>query len=288
MKKQLICVIAVAIFYCLRLNAQEKESIIKSWQIEPTFNFRFFNISGVAEGETIDFLNYPEYPSGEPFYYAFLGFSGKILFINSIKTEFEAGIYDHGDPALLQFNAIYYPKKNMGISAGAMLFSYLSNDFSSFHQKKYPDFQGDLHGNFQQRTRYYSAYFAGVEFGYPGNKMNVSLKLQAGIGGHHSFEEKIQQKRIHSNYKEVLHYNTDYHLFPVFYPVFEFQQQLIDAKALTMGISFRGSLFYTFTAVDYQRTRYQWTIQDPEVLEIISKKHHFWKADGSLGFYLRW
>ncbi len=286
--KSILSVAILLLLLPLLLKAQEEAGIFEQWQIEPTFNFRYFNISGVAEGETIDFLNYPESASGEPFYYAFLGLAGNIYFTNNLKTEFEVALYDHGDPALLKFNAIYYLKKNMGITAGAALFTYLSNDFSSFHQNKYPEFQGDLHWNFQQRTRYYSAYFAGIELVYPGEKTNVSLKLQGGIGGHHSFEEKMQQKRINSNYKEILQYNTYYHLFPVFYPVFELQQQLIDAKALTMGISFRSSLFYTFTAVDYKRTLYQWTNQNPEVLKINCEKHHLWKADGSLGFYLRW
>lgn len=279
----------ILVLLIFSLYAQDNKSgLIKNWQIEPTFNFRYFNITTFPEGENIDFLNYPESESGEPFYYAFLGFAARVEFNNNIKVALNAALYDHADPALIEFNAGYFPKNRWGITTGATMFSYLSNDFSSFHRKKYPDFDGNLHNNFQQRTRFLSAFYAGVEYFYPGGKTMLSVKLQAGFGGHHAFEEKLQQKQILSNYKEIIHYKTSYHFSPVFYPSIEFQQQLINAKSLTMGVSIRGSLFYTFTAIDYQQTIFQWTYENKSVKEIESENHPFIKADGSLGFFIRW
>ncbi len=273
------------VFSNLALLAQDK--LLITYKLSMFGGLRDTKVDSFPNTQNLDFLNYLyDFHSG--YDYEYFGFSGHFWLKNSFEADIKIAMYDDFAPDNLNLTVQYFFHQNMGVNFGFYSHTQLMNGFNSFHITSDTGWYGDLETNFRQRKLRDRGFQGGIvikeDFGF----INPSLKINAGISSFKPFSETVLQKEIDGNFLRRIDYQTNNT-----WSFFFFQELLLDFDCMkfektSLGIQLQENYFFSNKSIDYTKTVFEWTAENPLTESVNPPKHKYGKFDFDLGIYLKW
>lgn len=260
---------------------------IEKKQTSVWFGVRDITPDSLANSGDLDFLNY-FYSSDEMAEYQYLGLSAHLWFRGNWEADLKVGMYDDFAPTSLNLKASWRPTKYLGFTAGFYSYPQLLNEFNMFHRLSDEGFYGDTDSNLRQRRVHESGIMAGLVMPVDYRFIHLTLYMNGGISTLSKFSEKVTQKMINGNMKREIRYSTKNSPALFFFPEAELGLDCFRIGETTLGIRGRVSWYAVKRSVDYNRTTWEWTYDNPVYEEVDNPAHRFSKLEIDAGLYLTW
>ncbi len=285
------CYAKIMMFLLLSLAASPllpaQGRFIEKKQAAIWFGVRDITPDSLANSGDLDFLNYL-YSSDEMAEYQYLGLSAHLWFRGDWEADLKVAMYDDFAPTSLNLKAIWMPMKYMGFTAGFYSYPQLLNEFNMFHRLSDEGFYGDTDSNFRQRHIHETGVMAGLVMPVNYRFIHLTLYLNGGISALSKFNEKITQKIVNGNMKREIRYSTKSSRALFFFPEADLGLDCFRIGETTLGIRGHASWYITRRSIDYSRTTYEWTYDNPVKEVIDNPAHRFSKLEFDAGIYLTW
>ncbi len=279
MKKIVIFILIIG-----NLTVFAQNGFIKSYKIATFVGVRDDKRDSFPNNENLDFLNYIKQDK-EYVDYLYLGLSSHILFKHNIETDLRFAFM--GGMSDIYISTQYFPIKNVGFNIGFYSNGYMLNEFSTYHKINDIGMFGDLETNYRQRFPVDIGFFGGLNLQIRFWKIHTLMKLNTGMSSIKPFSETVGQKEVNGNYRKNIEYETKHNFQIYYFPELEFNIDCIKIQNSTIGFQLQTSYFYARKSIDYKRTIYEWTNQNPIIENISGQKHQIRLFYLDLGLYVR-
>ncbi len=260
---------------------------IEKKQASLWFGIRDITRDSLANSGDLDFLNYL-HSSDEMAEYQYLGLSAHLWFRGNWEADLKVAMYDDFAPTSLNIKAIWMPRKYLGFTAGFYSYPQLMNEFNMFHRLSDEGWFGDTDTNFRQRRIHETGIMAGVVMPVNHRFIHLTLYLNGGISTLSKFSEKVTQKMINGNMRREIRYSTKNSPDFFFFPEAELGLDCFRIGNSTLGVRGHASWFTVKRSVDYNRTTWEWTYDNPLQEEVDNPAHRFTKFEIDAGIYITW
>ncbi len=266
------------------VTAQSMDEVrLSSW-----FGFRQIQCERHAPAEHLDFINYLDanenYPEDD-----YLGFTLFMNFSGPWQADLRFTLNSGWGFSGYNLKIKYLPLKFLGISAGMIRHPHQIYYFEEYLINRDQDYFTDLRNgsNHKYRVAADRGWMAGLVFPLDYRFLHLSLHINGGISSIIPFREEFGQKRINSNFKRDLVYETrnSFNLF--FFPEATFSMDLLRIGKARIGIQAQASWYLTNKYLNYTLTTYEWTYDSSDVAQITSPGHHLGKLEYDIGLIVR-
>lgn len=257
------------------------------------FGGRIFNQPPVGMANQLDFFDYLISEDWEQTNYrASYGYLG-LGYSNLINQSFEADIRLTMNSAFRintgYLRGIYYLVKQIGVTMTYYAYPQLLNEFRAYYDiQELKSYSYIDDPDRMQWSIYDHTVSAGILFPFNQNYLSFKVGVNAGIMFTGNFKCAVNQKEVHSNLRQRIEY--EFLPSPAFFinPELELDIDFIRFKEKSVGMKIKSNWLTASKSIDYRKTVYQWTIENP-VSEIINNvKHEFSRFEFDCGFYYQW
>lgn len=234
-----------------------------------------------------DFLNYidAEGFNGDLIY---IGFQGKVNVKEKYKVSAIVGMYSDLAPVNYIISAVYYPKEKIGYGASFIGYpEYISDYFQHFNIYA-PGLFPDLNTNYRQQRVYNYGFAVGPEYSIKSPKVELLLRLHAGLRRESVFSDGLYQKRVDDNYIVRYNFETSQGFSPYLFPEVECNFKLFSKNSKEIGVRLHLAGEFTQRKMDYTKTTMEWTPEQKQIERITSAKRNYSKYDLDFGIYYSW
>jgi len=287
MRKELVTLSAILVFITLSQSAAAQW--LDEVRLSTCFGFREIQCERFAPGEHLDFIDYLEanedYPEDE-----YLGFALLMNFKGPWQTDLRFTLNSGFGLSGYNLKIRYFPSKFVGLSAGMLRHPHGIYYFEDYLINRDVDYYTDVRGG--SKHKYMVAndkgWMAGLVFPLDYKFMHLTLQVHGGVSSIVPFREEFGQKRINSNFRRDLVYETrdSYNWF--FYPEAAFFIDLLRIRDVRIGIQAQASWYLTKKYLNYTLTTYEWTYNSPETMRITSPSHRLEKLEFDIGLVVHW
>jgi hypothetical protein len=236
--------------------AQNDQTLKRKYAV--WFGSRMLKVESLPNTSQIDFMNYPE--TQDQFLKSFyLGFTGHFWLTEKWEFDMKAILRQGLIPNNFIVSAQYSPVRNFGFNMGLYAFPVYFSQFFTYHlQEDQPYILDTLHINNLSGIYTDAAFIAGPVFSIDHRHASVIFKLNGGISSFLPFEESIFMKRINSNERRRIIYNSKISPALLFMPELELAINLFKTRKATLGIQFQGNAIVSKRAIHYTKTTHTW------------------------------
>ncbi|MBT3244347.1 MAG: hypothetical protein HN352_14450 [Bacteroidetes bacterium] len=287
MRKELL--VLSAILVSITLSQSAAAQWLDEVRLSAGFGFREIQCEGFAPGEHLDFIDYLEankdYPEDE-----YLGFALLMNFKGPWQTDLRftlnSGFYLSGYNLKIR----YFLSKFVGISAGMLRHPYGIHYFEEYLINRDVDYYTDVRGGSKHKyiTAADKGWMAGLVFPLEYKFLHLTLQVNGGVSSIVPFREEFGQKRINSNFRRDLVYETrdSYNWF--FFPEAAFFIDLLRIRDVRIGVQAQARWYLTKKYLNYTLSTYEWTYNSPKTMKITSPSHLLKKLEYDIGLVVRW
>lgn len=286
MRKLTSTLVIASIFLLLPVSviSQVNEVRLSSW-----FGFRDIECERFAPTEHLDFINYleanKEYPEDE-----YLGLKLFMDFDGPWQTELAFAFSSGWDVNAYNLKLKYFPSKYIGLSAGILRNPHYIYYFEEYLYNRDLDYYTDVRNgsNHKYLVAADKGFMAGLVLPLNYRFLHLTLHLNGGASSIRPFREDFGQKRINSNFRRDLVFESreSYNWF--FFPEATFSMDVFRIKNVRIGIQAQASWFLTQKYLNYTLTTYEWTYDNPIVQQIKSPSHRLERLEYDIGLVVRW
>jgi hypothetical protein len=281
----ILLVFSIAFINHIQAQEEQAEKRIEKYKISTWFGTRNISSEIFELNQNLDFINYlnsnDEYAEDD-----YLGFAAHFWLKGNWEAELEFALNSSFRPSSFKVRSVYFPIKHLGLSIGAFAYPQLIDEFNNFHLLTDLGYFGDINSNFRQREVHDLGISAGIVLPINYHFLHFELQLNGGFSSYNKFKEIIKQKQINSNLIKEIEYTTK--ISPAFFisPELEIYADIVKIKNTVLGVQVQASAFKSKKNIDYQRTVYIWTANNPVIEQINSPNHTVEKFELDFGLYL--
>lgn len=281
-KKQLL-LLGFLLALSVTAKAQLEELRFSSW-----FGFREIQCERFAPTSNLDFVDYLEanedYSEDE-----YLGFTLFMSFDNHWQTDLRFTLNSGWGFSGYNLKLNYFPLKQVGLSIGMLRHPHYVYYYEEYLYNRDVDYYTDVRNgsNHKYSVAADKGWMAGLIFPLNYKFLHLTLQLHGGVSSIVPFKEEFGQKRMNSNFRRDLVFETkdSYNWF--FFPEAAFSVDLFRIGHASFGIQAQASWFLTNKYLNYTLTTYEWTYDAPKTEEITSPAHRLDKLEYDVGLIIR-
>ncbi len=234
-----------------------------------------------------DFLNYidAEGFSGDLIY---IGFQGKVSIKDKYKVSAIVGMYSDLAPVNYIISVAYYPKEKVGFGGSFIGYPELISEYFKHFNAYVPGLFPDLNTNYRQQRIYNYGFAFGPEYSIRGAKVDLLLRIHAGVRSESFFSDGLYQKLVDDNYIVRYNFKTNPGFSPYLFPEVECNIKLFGKNSKQFGVRLHLAGEFAKRKMDYTKTTMEWTTAQKQVEEITPAKRNYSKYDIDLGIYYSW
>ena len=266
------------------LQAQETDD--RPYKITLLGGSREISNDSLPDASDLDFMNYL-YHQDQYADYELAGFA----FDWTINPIWKLGlrILSESDlnPRELSLSAQYTHKSLWGLNFTAFTYPQYIDNFNQFHLNKDAGYIADIDPNFRQVSISDRGFSVGPFIHFEHKRMFFNLRLNAGISWFTQLKESIAQKEFQSNLRREFRYQTKGSASLFISPEAEIGIDCFKIGNSWCGVQLRGSFLYSKRVINYSRTLYYWTPDNPQSEKVTNPRHKYEKKEGDFGFYIR-
>lgn len=278
-------------FFVLIMGPLEtySQKMIEDIKISTWYGTREITCANFPATSNLDFMEYldanSEYPEDD-----YAGLATRIKFKGNWEADLRFTVNSGWRPSGFTVKVNHFPFKYLGLSAGIFGYPYYINAFDLYHTSRDLEYYTDIRHYSTHKQRLVSdiGIFTGLVIPLHFKFLHSILQLNGGISSFSKFSESFGQKRINSNLKREIFYDTQNSFSWFLMPEAVVYIDLIKMKNLRFGIQTQMSWYTTNKYVNYQRTISTWTSNNPVVEQIKNPKHPLKKFEFNVGTYFRW
>lgn len=234
-----------------------------------------------------DFLNYIDADgfNGDLIY---IGFLGKFNIKDRYRVSAHVGMYSDLAPVNYIISAAYYSNEKIGFGTSFIGYPELISDYFKHFNIYVPGLFPDLNPNYRQQRIYNYGFAVGPEYSISRSKIDLLLRIHAGIRRESVFSDGLYQKKVDDNYIVRYNFKTTPSFSPYLFPEIEYYFKLFNKNAKQFGVRIHLAGEISRRKIDYTKTTMQWTQEQKSVEHITSVKHSYSKYDIDFGIYYSW
>lgn len=277
----------VVFCFSSNINISAQENLIEKFKVSTWFGGREMKSNILPLSENLDFLNYvlddQEYAN-----YEYLGFATQLWFKGKWQADLKLTLDPGFRPSSYMVKAMYFPVKQFGVSMGIFGYPQYINQFNEFHAISDGGHFEDTDTNYRQSVIYDNGFSAGIIVPLKYKFLHLTVQMNSGISSFSKLTETILLKEKNNNFKKEIQYKTvnSYKVF--IYPEVELNVDCLKFKKNVLGLQMQTSWYKTSKAINYNRTTYNWTYENPIIEQVKNPEHPLTKFEIDFGLYYRW
>ncbi|MFV0391891.1 MAG: hypothetical protein ACK5KP_08435 [Paludibacteraceae bacterium] len=277
MKKFLI----IALGFHLTFFPVSIGQIVKGIRLSSTIGFNHYSATSTSEAEHPDMMNYYMYL--EDIYL-------NIALYAELKNNWTVGLSTDIGSELkpVNFSAKIYqmPFRYLGFLAGYKYDRYYVNGIDSYRKEKDTEYY-ILNSNFVQSKLNSHDIFAGAFIPLAYGRLNTRLEVSGGYNLNSETNFVWLEKQKNTNEMRMFEYNVVPNSSWFFNPNLEVGFDVFKSQKITFGLLGNVNFHFEKKSIDYERTFYEWTYDNPEVRKITGTTHSVRHLKWDVGVYFK-
>lgn len=248
--------------------------------------FRSIHTTKHLNETQLDFLNYL-YTEEDASDYQYFEMASRLRHLDTYQIDLRIALYNNLIPYCYNFSFDYFINPSLAVEIGSLGNRYYLTEFNGFYDSM---FENKITTRYIQRQWNLSllGFYIGPRYQFNYQTIHVDFVLRGGMASIYPFTQKNIIKEPQSNYKLVFDYQSKFYFLPFVMPELELSIDFIQYKNAIIGGRIKYALLYTKTAINYNLTKYEWTYDSPETVNVQLSNHSFIQSDFDFGIYVKW
>ena len=248
--------------------------------------FRSVTATKHLDEKDLDFLNYL-YTKEDASDYQYFEMAARLRHKDTYQIDLRIALYNNLIPYCYNVSFDYFINPTFGFAIGSMGNRYYLTEFNGFYDSM---FKQKITSRYIQRQWNLSllGFYLGSRYQFNYQTIHVDFVLKGGVASIYPFKQQNIVKEPQSNYKVVFDYQSKFHFLPFVMPELELSIDFFQYKNAIIGGRIKYALLYTKTAINYNLTKYEWTYDSPETVNVQLSNHSFIQSDTDFGVFVKW
>ena len=267
------------------LTTVAQQSLIKKMEISFSVGVADYYISRQRSLETLDLLNYANSDPG-PADYILASIGGKLEFTSGVFSGFRLIMMDDMVPDNFYFSFGKRFSPHWGISAGTMLSKFYITGFEEYEIRKYKGYLLTDENVRQMKMFDYSLFVSPFFVPFDNGKVNVLLKLDAGLSRFLKHMERFLLKKEFSNERIMHVYQFRNPINAFLQPGVKLSFNILKYNGITARFFIDANYYFSKREIGYRLQTYQWTYGKSEPVKVSLPTHSFSRTSMDAGLVL--
>lgn len=285
----MICILFTGFFSALGQEFN-KERTFSMW-----FGVRDIKIPPLQNNGEMDFYQYfisdahDENASSYQYMYSYLGFAWLKRWNEKYATDLKLTMNSGLKFNTVYLSGIYYPAENLGLTLTLYSYPQWLNEIDGWLEKENPGFYNYYdQEDWPQWSVYNHTLSAGINFPLKTGILRLQPGFRAGVAVNSMTQIALFRKENITNYRERIEYKLQLSPSLFIQPEIKLNLDLIKLKKTAIGFQFQSSYLWMKKRINYKKTVYAWTMENPQTSLIRGNYHRYTNFEFDGGLFIRW